>query len=104
MIDITLMTSAELAAELGARLKRRRLSLRMTQEELASRAGLNVGTVKNLERKAAGCTLDPLIRIASVLGLADQFETLFVVTPKSIAQMEQVATAPRLRARRAPQR
>jgi transcriptional regulator with XRE-family HTH domain len=76
----------------------------MTQQELANRAGLNVGTVKNLESKTAGCTLDTLIRTASVLGLTDQFETLFVVTPKSIAQMEQVATAPRLRARRPSQR
>jgi hypothetical protein len=63
-----------------------------------------VGTVKNLESKSAGCTLDTLIRTASVLGLTDQFETLFVVPPKSIAQMEQVATAPRLRARRPSQR
>jgi transcriptional regulator with XRE-family HTH domain len=52
----------------GARLKRRRLSLRMTQEELAKRAGLNVGTVKNLEAKTRGCKLDTLIRIAGVLG------------------------------------
>ena len=100
MIDIKLMSAAELAAELGARLKRRRLALRMTQEELAQRSGLNVGTVKNLEAKTGSCTLDTLIRIASVLGVAEQFETLFVVNPKSIAQMEQAATAPRLRARR----
>jgi transcriptional regulator with XRE-family HTH domain len=94
------MSAAELSTELGARLKRRRLTLRMTQEELAQRTGLNVGTVKNLETKTTRCTLDTLIRIASVLGLADQFETLFVVRAKSIAQMEQIATAPRLRARR----
>jgi len=104
MIDITLMSSAELSAELGARLKRRRLSLRMTQQELAKRTGLNVGTVKNLEAKTATCTLDTLVRIAGVLGLAGEFEALFVVKAKSIAQMEQVATAPRLRARRRRQR
>jgi|SRR5665213_2670175 len=100
MIDIKLMSSAEISAELGNRLKSRRLALRMTQKELAERTGLNVGTVKNIEAKTAGCTLDTLLRIASVLGLADQFETLFVARPRSIAQMEEVATAPRLRARR----
>jgi transcriptional regulator with XRE-family HTH domain len=104
MIDIKLMSPAELSGEIGARLKKRRLVLRMTQQELAKRTGLNVGTVKNLEAKSATCTLDTLIRIAGVLGLTDQFETLFVVSPKSIAQMEQAATAPRLRARRSLQR
>ncbi len=100
MVDIKLMSSTEISTELGARLKNRRLALRMTQRELAERSGLNVGTVKNLEAKTATCTLDTLIRITGVLGLADQFETLFVVRSRSIAQMEQVATAPRLRARR----
>jgi transcriptional regulator with XRE-family HTH domain len=100
MISVKLMSAAEISVELGHRLKNRRLALRMTQEELAARADLNVGTIKNLEAKAAGSTLDTLIRIASALGVSDQFETLFVSRPKSISQMEQVATAPRVRARR----
>ena len=100
MIDITLMSPADISAELGSRLKSRRLALRMTQQELAARTDLNVGTIKNLEAKAAGSTLDTLIRIAGVLGLSGQFETLFVARPQSISQMEQAATAPRVRARR----
>ena len=100
MIDIKLMSPSEIAVELGYRLKSRRLALRMTQEELAARTDLNVGTIKNLEAKTTGSTLDTLIRIASALGVSDQFETLFVEKPKSISQMEQVATAPRVRARR----
>ncbi len=94
------MSPAEISAELGFRLKSRRLALRMTQEELAARTDLNVGTIKNLEAKTAGSALDTLIRIAGVLGVSDQFETLFVARPKSISQMEQLATAPRVRARR----
>jgi len=94
MIDIKLMSPSEIAVELGYRLKSRRLALRMTQEELAARTDLNVGTIKNLEAKTTGSTLD------SALGVSDQFETLFVEKPKSISQMEQVATAPRVRARR----
>lgn len=100
MIDVNLMTPMEIAASLGARLKSRRLSLRITQQELAQRAGLNVGTVKNLEAKTAACTLDTVVRVSVALGLADHFESLFFARPKSIAQMEQVADAPRLRARR----
>lgn len=99
MINIKLMASAEISAALGTRLKGQRLTLRMTQAELAERSGLNVGTVKNLEAKTATCSLDTLIRIALVLGVVDQLAGLFVATPKSIAQMEQIATAPRTRAR-----
>jgi len=100
MIDIRLMAPKEVAAELGSRLKKRRLSLRVTQEELAQRSGLNVGTIKNLEAKTGACTLDTVIRACVALDLGGHFERLFVVKPKSIAQMEQVAEAPRLRARR----
>ena len=99
-MDFMLMSSDELAAVLGARLKSRRLSLRMTQDEVARRAGLFVGTVKNLESRASASTLDSVIRITLALGMADQFEQLFATKPRSIAQMEQDAKAPRMRARR----
>jgi transcriptional regulator with XRE-family HTH domain len=100
MIDFKLMSSAEVSAELGSRLKSRRLSLRMTQRELAQRASLSVNTINNLEAKTIACTLDTIVRASIVLGLADHFEPLFATTPKSIVQMERAAEAPRLRARR----
>ena len=100
MIDIVLMSPQEIATQVGARLKSRRLSLRMPQAELAERAGLSVGTVKNLEAKTGTCTLDTMIRASIALGLVEHFESLFVVRPKSIAQMEQIAEAPRQRAGR----
>lgn len=100
MIDIKLMSSGEIAAELGTRLRAHRLQLRLTQQELAERAGLNVGTVKNLETKTGASTLDTVIRAVQALGLANHFEPLFVVKAMSIAQMAQAAAAPRQRARR----
>lgn len=100
MVSIVLMSPQEISAEIGSRLKSRRLSLRMTQAELADRTGLSVGSVKNLEAKTATCTLDIVVRASLALGLVEHFEPLFVVRPKSIAQMEQIAEAPRQRARR----
>ena len=100
MIDIRLMSPAEISAEVGSRLRSRRLSLRMTQDELARRAGLNINTIRNLEAKTGACALDTIIRASVALGLVDNFEQLFGTKPKSIAQMEQAAEAPRLRARR----
>jgi hypothetical protein len=72
----------------------------MTQKEIGERAGINVGTVKNLETRTGACTLDTLIRAVRVLGFADHFAELFTSKTQSIAQMEQAAGAPRLRARR----
>lgn len=94
------MTPQEVVAEIGSRLKSRRLSLRMTQVDLAERAGLNVGTVKNLEAKTGTCSLETVVRASVPLGLVEHFEPLFVVKPRSIAQMQQIAEAPRRRARR----
>jgi transcriptional regulator with XRE-family HTH domain len=100
MLDIILMSSDEIATELGARLKRRRLGLRMTQDEVAKRAGIFVGTVRNLEARTSASALGSVIRVALALGMADQFEHLFATRPRSIAQMEQTAEAPRQRARK----
>lgn len=99
MIDVTLATSDELSRELGTRLRRQRLNLRMTQAELAARVGVNIGTIKNIERKGGASSLASIVRVAQVLGLADQFQMLFVMQPRSIAQMEQAQSAPRQRAR-----
>jgi transcriptional regulator with XRE-family HTH domain len=99
MIDAILPTADELSRELAARLRKQRLSLRMTQAELAARAGVNIGTVKNIEHKGGTSSLVSIIRVAQVLGLADQLQSLFVVSPRSIAQMELAHSAPRHRAR-----
>lgn len=99
MTAITLMTPVEVASELGQRLRRHRLALRLTQAEVAQRSGLNVGTVKNLESRTAASSLETTIRVALVLGMVDQFETLFAVKPRSISEMERASEAPRTRAR-----
>jgi transcriptional regulator with XRE-family HTH domain len=99
MIDTNLATAEELSLELGARLRRQRLILRITQADLAARVGLNIGTIKNIERKGGAAALVSIVRVAQALGLADHFQLLFVVKPKSVAQMERAQSAPHQRAR-----
>jgi transcriptional regulator with XRE-family HTH domain len=103
MIDVHLMTPVEIASDLGQRLRRHRLALRLTQAELAQRAALHVGTVQNLESRAGASSVETLVRVAGVLGVIDQFETLFAARPRSIAEMEMASEAPRIRARRRKQ-
>jgi transcriptional regulator with XRE-family HTH domain len=99
MIDINLATAEELCLELGTRLRARRLILQLTQAELAARAGINIGTVQNIERNGSTPSLGSVVRIARALGLADHFQSLFSFQPKSIAQMEHAEAALRQRAR-----
>jgi transcriptional regulator with XRE-family HTH domain len=100
MFDFKFATSDEVCRELGARLKAQRLAQSTRQEELAQRAGVSVGTVKNLENKGQS-SVESLVRVALALGLANQLDALFGLEIKSIVQMEAAERAVR---RRAPRR
>jgi len=99
ILDFGFATYKEICKELGARLKAQRLSLSLTQEELAARAGVSPGTVKNLENKGQS-SMESAIRIALALGLSDHMQELFKLQVKSIAQMERAEQAKRKRAPR----
>ena len=99
MIDIVLLSASELCVALATRLRARRLTLGITQIDLARRAGINVGTVHNIESKGGATSLESIVRVAVALGLVDQFQSLFEVPVKSIADMERRQAIPRQRAR-----
>jgi transcriptional regulator with XRE-family HTH domain len=61
--------------ELGERLARTRLERNISQQELATEAGVSKSTVERAER-GAGANLSNLIRILRVLGLLDRLNTL----------------------------
>ena len=84
---------ADIAADLAKRLRTRRLARNLTQEGLARRSGVALGTLKKFERSGA-TSLVSFIRMVVALGeeaaleqlLADQeFETLdqLLATPKT---------------------
>jgi transcriptional regulator with XRE-family HTH domain len=99
MLDIGFATHEEVCKELGARLKAQRLAQMLTQEELAVRAGLSTGTVKNIENKGQS-SIESVVRLGLALGLADHFQELFKLQVKSIAQMDQAEQSKRIRASR----
>lgn len=99
MLNFELATAEEVCKQLGQRLKQQRLSQNICQADLAARAGVSTGTIKNLERKGQ-CSLDTLAHIVMALGLGTDLEALFQLKVHSIAQMEQAATAVRPRASR----
>jgi transcriptional regulator with XRE-family HTH domain len=99
MLDIGFATHEEVCKELGARLKAQRLAQMLTQEELAVRAGLSTGTVKNIENKGQS-SIESVVRLGLALGLVDHFQELFKLQVKSIAQMDQAEQSKRIRASR----
>jgi len=87
-IDKTITDDALLEL-LGKRLARIRLSLNLTQQQLAEQAGLGLRTVQRLELGVAATQLSGFVRVCRVLGLVEGFETLIPeAVPSPVAQLE----------------
>ena len=76
MTSILLITPADVMLQTAQCAKALRLEQNITQQELADKAGIAVGTVKRFE-KTGEVQFNHLLRIALVLGRLDDFKTLF---------------------------
>ncbi len=100
MQDFAFATQTEICLELGTRLKQQRLARNLSQQELAARANVSLGTIRHLER-AGQVTLESLVKVLMALGLVEALQPLFLAArPQSIAQMERDARPLRVRASR----
>lgn len=61
-----------LARTIATKFKQRRLDLNITQEELAQKTGVSLGSVKRFE-STAQISLSSLLKIAVILDLGDYF-------------------------------
>lgn len=101
-MDFALATHEEILRELGGRLRAQRLVQGLRQVDLASMAGVSVGTLKALESSGTS-SLQAWVRVLAALGLQQDLQPLFVLQKQSIAQMalaHQMARKPRQRAPR----
>lgn len=76
MIELTMNTPVSEALDLVKRVKKRRLSLRLTQAELAKRAGMPLSTYRRFEQTAQ-ISLQGLLSVASALNALEDFHSLF---------------------------
>lgn len=76
MLDLFLTKPDEIASLLCNRLRTERINQQMTQSELAKRAGIGVNTLSNLE-SGKNTSFENIIRVALILGRADELESLF---------------------------
>ncbi len=66
--------------DLARKARARRLAADLTQEGLASRADVSLGTLKLFEREGKA-SLETVLRIAFVLDAATEFDLLFPAAP-----------------------
>ncbi len=97
-LALNIASPQEVLAGIADRAKSRRLEANLTQQGLADRAQVSLGTLKLFERSGKA-SLEFLIAIAFALGAENEFENIFPHRPrKSIEDV--VARPPRLRGRR----
>ena len=78
MTVIDLTTPTDVMLQTAQRAKALRLEQNITQQELADKVGIAVGTVKRFE-KTGEVQFNHLLRIALVLGKLDDFNNIFAV-------------------------
>lgn len=98
MIAIKLSSPTDAMRSVGTRARSVRLAQNLTQEGLAARAGVSLGSLKVFE-STGKASLETLTKIAFALGAEAEIETLF--PPQAITRIADVLeTAPRKRGRR----
>lgn len=77
MISINIKTPQELQHDIAQSIKTKRLALNLSQQSLSAKSGVSYGVLKKFERTGQ-ISLESLLKIALVLGLVDNFNSLFV--------------------------
>jgi len=95
-------TFQERLRALGGRARQLRLMRGLPQEELATRAGIGVATVRRFE-KTGTASIEGVLRIAAALGAEHDFDRLF--EPPPYASLDEALARPELtQRRRAPRK
>lgn len=95
MLAVSLKTPKEVRQEIASRARERRLALNLSQQDLAERSGVSLGSIKRFESSGL-VSLSSLLEIALVLGCLADFDELFVTRDKPVSLFE---TEPKKRKR-----
>ena len=98
-IDFSLTSPVDVMISVAQRAKALRLEQNITQQELADKVGIAVGTVKRFE-KSGEIQFNHLLRIAIILGRLEEFFDVFASAdvPDSLYALKDIK--PRQRARK----
>lgn len=76
MISLNFLTPSELSSKIAQSARARRLALNLSQQGLASRSGVSLGTIKKFEHSGK-ISLGSLLKLALALKALDEFALLF---------------------------
>ncbi len=71
-----LRSPTDINMEIAGRMQKKRKANKLTQEQLAQKSGVSLGSVKRFERLGE-ISLSSLVKIAFVLDCEDDFDALF---------------------------
>ena len=90
--DIYSKSTPELIIELGRRFRQYRLVCKMTQKEVAIKAGLSLYTIKTFESgKALNITMGSFISMLRAIRFLDEMEKLLPDLPPSTEILEKIS-------------
>lgn len=98
-IDFNLISPYDVMLSVAQRAKTLRLEQNITQQELADRVGIAIGTIKRFE-KTGEIQFNHLLRVALVLGRLEEFVNLFAPSDVPVSLYELKDIKPRQRARK----
>ena len=75
-MSFNILTPNDVAKQIAARVKARRLELNLTQEGMAARAGLKFATYRRFEQTGE-ISLKGLLQIGFALNILSEFDALF---------------------------
>ena len=87
MIAIELLSPTEILTQLAQRCRTQRLERRLTQQGLADRSGVALGTLKRFER-SGHASLETVVKLAIALDCIGPFDALFA--PSAIRSLDEV--------------
>lgn len=89
MLAINIRTPNQIMFQLKENFKAKRLSLNLTQEGLANKSGVSLGSLKRFETTGQ-ISFESLLALANVLDCLDDFLDIASQKPKEFNSMEQL--------------
>ncbi len=89
MLNIIISTPSSIMNQLKTKYKQKRLFLDLTQEGLASRSGVSLGSLKRFENSGQ-ISLDSLLKLSLVLECLDDFSNIANQKEKKINSIDEI--------------
>lgn len=91
MIATMLNTPTDIMQQIAQRAKTKRLALNLSQQGLALRSGVSLGSIKRFEQQGE-ISLKSLLKLALVLNSLDNFEYLFTEQEATLSLQQLIAS------------